>query len=112
MSFFDSVMRDVHAACDDIFAHEARFLPAAGGEHACMAELSQPEPEFAQGDAKVITADWVLRVVKGALPAPRKNDVFELTMPNNGLKRFRVLAAPTTDDDDGLRWTIKVEALS
>lgn len=98
-------MADVHAACDDIFAHAALFKPAAGGEHACKVELFLPEPEFGE-TAKAVIPDTLFRVVKAQLPdAPKKGDLFGL----GARGMFRVLAAPTTEDDDGQRWTIKVE---
>lgn len=113
MTFFDQAMANVHAACDELFAHAAVFEPAAGGAYACRAELTQPEPEFAQGEAKVIIPDALLRVLKSALPfQPRRRDVFALTLPNDQVARYRVLSAPVTEDDDGMRWTIKVEKLS
>ncbi|HRO03721.1 MAG TPA: hypothetical protein PLS69_08990 [Terricaulis sp.] len=105
MSVFDAIMGDVHAACDEIFAHAALFKPAAGEARACSVELFLPEPEFGE-TAKTVIPDTLFRVVKAQLPAaPRARDLFDLGA--RGV--FRVLASPTTEDDDGLRWTIKVE---
>lgn len=108
MSFFDDAIARVHSACDEIFGVEAVLRPAAGGAYTCVVELTQPEPEFAAGKAKTVAPDLTLRVVKSLLPvAPRKDDVFEV-----GTGDLRVLVAPTTDDDDGARWTCKVEKVT
>lgn len=110
MSFFDDAMAKVHAACDEIFAHDAVLRPAAGGTFTCKAELFLPEPEFGLNEAKSVTPEILVRVTKASVSpgadAPRKGDVIEIKSTD-----YRVLAKPTTEDDDGLRWTVPVEKL-
>jgi len=107
MSFFASVMGRVHSACDAIFGGDAVLRPAAGGAYPCKAELFQPEPEFGLGEARTVSPDVLLRVTKATLPAgvaPRVGDVFEVATAD-----WKVIAKPTTEDDDSLRWTVPVE---
>lgn len=105
MSLADDLAQ-MHADCDEAFAQPAVFRPAAGGAFPCSVEVFQPEPIFGN-EAKTAAAEILLRVVKASLPyAPRKDDVFEV-----GDVDLRVLEKPATEDDDGLRWTIKAAKL-
>lgn len=102
MSFADDLAQ-MHADCDEAFSPSAWFRPADGGEHLCAVEVFQPEPIFG-GEAKTAAPEILLRVVKASLPKqPIKDDVFEIV----GGNKLRVLEKPGTEDDDGLRWTIK-----
>jgi len=103
MSFADDLAQ-LHADCDEAFASAATFRPATGGAFPCLVEVFQPEPEFGGAEVKTVAPDIVLRVVKASLPQqPKRDDVFEV-----GSDDLSVLVKPTTEDDDGLRWTIKV----
>jgi hypothetical protein len=102
MNFYDDLAQ-MHADCDEEFGLEAAFRPAAGGAYPCRVELFQPEPEIGLADGKTVQAEILLRVTKSSLPIqPKRGDVFEVATAD-----YDVLAKPTTEDDDGLRWTIK-----
>ncbi|HYD87116.1 MAG TPA: hypothetical protein VEA80_06565 [Vitreimonas sp.] len=112
---FEAELERMHAACDDAFGVRASFRPAAGGAHPCAVEKHAPAPAFGLGEAQAVEADLVLRVRTSTLPArPKKNDLFELFAADGVTvaETLRVLETPTIEDDDGLRYTIKVEAAS
>jgi len=109
---FDAALGLLHSACDSVFAVPARFRPQAGAPATCVVERFRPAPEFGLDDTKIVTADELLRLQRSALPQrPEKGDVFELLGPDgvSVTAKLRVIAAPTVEDDDGLRWTVKVE---
>lgn len=102
---FENDLAQMHADCDEAFAPAAMFRPASGGAYPCRAELFRPEPEFGLDHARTAVPDMLLRVVKSALPKrPAKGDLVEMAAG-----AFRVIETPTVEDDDGLRWTVKVE---
>ncbi len=104
---FDAALNRMHAKCDATFGVEATFRPAAGAAvPGVRVERFRPEPELGGQFATAPVADELLRVLKSSLPVrPKKGDVFEI-----GTEDLRVIEAPTVEDDDGLRWTVKVEA--
>lgn len=106
MSLFDDALGVLHATCDAWFAADAVFRPVAGAAvSGVKVERFLPEHAFGLEHAKAVVADETLKVLKAALPKrPAKGDVFEI-----GARDYRVLATPETEDDDGLRYTIKVE---
>lgn len=105
MSFSAEVER-MHTAIDAALGVDAVYRPAAGVATPCKVERFRPEPEFGGDLTRTPLPDELLRVSKSALPKrPVAGDVFELT----GGVALRVLATPATEDDDGKRWTVKVE---
>lgn len=112
MSFADELAR-MHTACDGVFGVSALFKPAAGGSTACRVEKHAPAPAFGFGEAQAVTPDALLRVVKAGLPArPKVGDRFELVAADGVTvtEAWRVITAPSIEDDDGLRYTVQVEA--
>jgi hypothetical protein len=105
VSLFDTALDGLHAACDATFGEPATFKPAAGGETACTVERFAPAPEFGLENAKASIEDMMIRTLIAPLPSrPKKGDIF-----TTGSGDLRVLATPTIEDDDGRRYTIKVE---
>lgn len=104
MSIFDDIAQ-MHADCDAAFAHEATFAPQKGAPVSCSVERFRPEPELGLNDARTPIPDELLRVLKASLPQrPARGDIFII-----GSETRRVIAAPIVEDDDGLRWTVRVE---
>lgn len=104
MSFEDELAL-MHAAIDAGLGVDATFRPAAGASVACKVERFRPEPMFGLENAQARVPDELLRVLKSALPQrPKKGDVFEI-----GAEDLRLIEAAYVEDDDGLRWTCKVE---
>lgn len=110
---FEAEVARMHAGIDDVVGVDAMFRPAASAPVTCKVERFRPEPEFGLEHAKTVVADELLRLSRSALPVrPQRGDVFDL-LAADGVTvtaRLRVLATPTVEDDDGLRWTVKVEA--
>jgi hypothetical protein len=105
-SLFDQALGALHATCDDWFATDAVFRPLSGpAVSGVKVERVQPETAFALGQASAIVGEAAFKVLKASLPKrPSKGDVFEL-----GAEDWRVLESAAIEDDDGLRYTIKVE---
>jgi hypothetical protein len=105
VSFVDELAK-MHMSCDDVFATDAVFRPLSGPAAAGVkVERFLPEPAFAVGQASAIVGEQMFKVLKASLPKrPAKGDVFEV-----GAVDWRVLESAATEDDDGLRYTIKVE---
>jgi hypothetical protein len=107
---FEAELELMHAAADAAFGVTATFRPKGGGPAVTgvLVERFRPEPEIGLDHAQAVVPDELLRVMKSALPArPARGDVFEI-----GAEKLRVIATPTVEDDDGLRWTVKVESVS
>jgi hypothetical protein len=104
MSFKDDLAQ-MHADCDEAFADAATFRPVEGDDvEGVLVERFSPEPTIGFDQARGPEADTLLRVLKSKLPArPTKNDQFII-----GAETFRVIAPADSDDDDALRWSVKV----
>lgn len=111
-SAFDAELDRLHAEADRQFGVQARFRGADGVNTPCMVEKLLPRPEFGFGKAKTTAPALVLMVQVAALPRrPIKGDVFDLIdADGNVIETLHVQGAPTIDDDDGRRFTIKVDA--
>lgn len=108
---FEAELDALHAAADEAFGVQARFRGADGANVLCMVEKLAPRPEFGFGKAKTTAPALVLLVQVAALPRkPVKTDVFDLLDAAGAtLETLHVQSAPTIDDEDGRRYTIKVD---
>lgn len=105
MGVFDDALAELHAAADDVFGVAASFVPQSGAAAPCIVERFLPEASFAYGQASAVVCEATLKVLKAPLPKrPAKDDRFVI-----GQQAWRVLESAAGDDDDGLRYTVKVE---
>lgn len=105
MSDFDAELALMHGAADSVFADDGYFRPASGAAVPCKIERARPELAFGLNEAKAVVGEEVFRVLKASLPRrPAKNDIFEV-----GTVDWVVLASAEIEDDDGLRYSVKVE---
>lgn len=104
MSFEDDLAQ-MHADCDEAFGVVATFQPVAGDAvTGVRVERFRPEPELGFDNARTPIPDELLRVLKSALPKrPGKGDIWQI-----GAETLRTIDTPVVEDDDGLRWTVKV----
>jgi hypothetical protein len=115
-SAFESALDKLHAEADEVFGVQARFRSADLAEPvACWVEKLQPEPEFGPISGKVRTPAPALLLMArvSAFPRrPQKGDVFDLLAADGVTvtQTLHVIGSATIDDDDGRRYTIKVEA--
>lgn len=104
MTFADELAR-MHAAIDDVFALDAKFRPASGAIVDCKVEQHLPELAFEQGQAAAIVSEATFKVLVASLAKrPSKGDVFEV-----GTVDWRVIESAQIEDDDRMRYTVKVE---
>lgn len=114
-SAFDAEMRALHDAADEAFGYAARYRAPSAEPLPLFVEKLSPRPEFSGvGGRLKITASAVTLMVQaryfGAVP-PVKDAVFDLLDDaGNVFEKWRVIAAPGVSDEDGARYTIKVEA--
>lgn len=107
-SAFDAELDRLHAAADADFGVEMTYRAPNAQPVTVMAEKLTPSPEYGTGAARMVAAAFVLMVQVRSLPQkPVKDATFEETAA--GGAKWRVIASPTIEDDDGRRYTIKVE---